>query len=250
MLGIQKKTVTSELVQAHKKQLEIRALQILLCSRDDNELRPDLFMPGDLIWTWYKSTVQNEKNEWIATTVIDAKPHYIEAKRYTKGRIMHMAYEGVRFIPKGELTQELLACSPEHELGYDINTPFERANQPNSNKYITSLKSIGNPWKATDDFDIYVSNITKCPCDSTSRELHSDLQVTSEHIYNVIGSSQETKRQSSFALSWVIEQAFETEYFSNWDNSYQSTIENDVARDGNTITSHFVYRIETTEDRE
>lgn len=63
-----------------------------------------------------------------------------------------MNNEDVRFRPRGQLTQELLACSLEHELGYDINIPFERASQPSTdNKNITALKSIGDPRGATDE---------------------------------------------------------------------------------------------------
>lgn len=140
------KSVTFELLEEHREQVATRALQALLPSRDNNIMKADLLIPGDLIWSWYNSSKQNEKNEWIATVVINAGQHYIEAKRSPNGRTMRTAYKDVRLRPQVVLTQELVSCSREHELGYDEpKTSYKHSeNMTTRNEINSLLESVRN----------------------------------------------------------------------------------------------------------
>lgn len=116
VVGLPSTIVTSEILEAHKEQAAIRSLQRLLLSRAPSTTRKDLFSPNDPVWVFYKSSKQNEKVGWILATVVEAEDNCLQAKRSAHGRPMRVAYEDVRFAPRGLLTQELLSCSLEELL--------------------------------------------------------------------------------------------------------------------------------------
>lgn len=99
ILGIPSTVVTADLLQAHKEQVAVRTLQRLLHSRAPNVIRPDLFNVGDDVWIYYRTSKQNEKDEWIRATVVKAEEHFLTARRSTRGPPMRVAYEDVRFAP-------------------------------------------------------------------------------------------------------------------------------------------------------
>lgn len=101
LLGMWHKTVSTELLNAHKEQVARHALQILMRSLAGNNLRRNLFMIDDSIWTWYRSTKSTERDEWIPMTVVKANQHFLEAQKSPKGRIMGIADKDIRFKPQG-----------------------------------------------------------------------------------------------------------------------------------------------------
>lgn len=116
ILGIPKTVATEELLKAHREQVAIRTIQRLLNSNAPTVTYKDMFNSGDPVWIHYRSSKNNEPVEWIRGTVDHAEDHILVARRSNRGPPMRVAYEDVRFAPRGALTAELLECSLETEL--------------------------------------------------------------------------------------------------------------------------------------
>lgn len=130
LLGIPQTIVKPELLEAHKEQIAIRALEKLLKSRKPNTVPQHVLSPGTSIWAFHKTSKQNEKPSWVRATVTKVTPHVVYARRSSRGPPMRVAYEDLRIAPTGNLTTELLSCSLEDELSrkdHDETSP-ERTN--------------------------------------------------------------------------------------------------------------------------
>lgn len=112
VVGIPKTVVTEELLQAHKEQVAVRTLQRLMTSHAPQVARPSLFNPGDPVWVCYNTSKQNEPVQWIKASVVDTEEHALVVRGSAKGRPMRVAYEDVRYAPRGPLTEELLSSFP------------------------------------------------------------------------------------------------------------------------------------------
>lgn len=85
-------------------------------TRAPDALRTSLFNSGDPVWIYYRTTKQNEKDEWISATVFSADKRFLVARRYKRGPQMRAAFEDVRFAPRSDLRYELLSCPLEDEI--------------------------------------------------------------------------------------------------------------------------------------
>lgn len=81
LLGLPPSTVSTDLVEAYKYQVEIRALQRLLSSRRPSTVSPSSLPPNIPGMYFYRSTKQNETTEWRASTVVDAQEHLVRVKK-------------------------------------------------------------------------------------------------------------------------------------------------------------------------
>lgn len=98
-LGILQKKITFELLEPHRDQGATRILQAFRHSPENN-IKADLLKPGDMKWSWYKDSKQNEKNVGVGTVHIKARQHYIEPERSPNSRTMRLAYEDLRLRPQ------------------------------------------------------------------------------------------------------------------------------------------------------
>lgn len=111
IMGIPQRIVKADILNAHKEQVAVRTLQRLLHSRAPNVVKQELFNKDDPVWVYYKSTKQNERNEWVRATVVATDEHALIARRSKRGLPMRVAYGDVRFAPRSQLTAELLQSS-------------------------------------------------------------------------------------------------------------------------------------------
>ena len=185
---------------------------------------------------------KNETVEWIAATVVAAHQHYLEVRRTARGRPMRVAYEDVRFKPKGTLATELLSCSLEEELAKPMATQDETTDtvpatdatatmmpdnpppQRSDNKSVTPrqpsllatsqnqdtpqpLATTNRPERGERDVGTYAVNIQNDSTDINGSELQRDISRELENIYEVVGSKQVTATKLSFAPPFVLQHA-------------------------------------------
>ena len=115
-LGMPSTVVSPTVFEAAKQQTAARALTRLLHSRAPSTVPPSCLRPGTLVWFYYKSTKNNEKDEWRPGSIIYAAPH-LAAVKTPSGRRSHVAYEDLRLRPTSTLAQELMADTVEHAIG-------------------------------------------------------------------------------------------------------------------------------------
>lgn len=175
IVGLPSNLVTQELLDARKEQTPTRKSQRLLQSRAHHSHHPDLFNSGDSVWVFNKTSKQNEAAEWIKATVITAHAHYLEVRRSNRRPPMRVAYEDVRFAPRGNLATELMSCSLEDELNKPIRTMDENANEqdvappPDATTRATAVPDAAPPTANADipacALLLAHSNQTDCPDD-------------------------------------------------------------------------------------
>ena len=280
VVGLPCNSVTQELLDAHKEQVATRKLQRLLKSRNHHCHQPDLFIAGDRVWVFYKTSKQNEAVEWIAATVVAAHPHYLEVRRTAHGRPMRVAYEDVRFKPQGLLATELLSCSLEEELtkpmesiqssGNDNSpdvgdnpdaTPVPDSPPPQTLHLQNSLLAVtadsanqqptltNRPDGGQRDIGTYAATIRNGTEQGVSgRTLERDISRELDIIYDAVGSKQVTATQLSFSPPFILQDALKREHDLNWVGAYDEIADQQVPRYANVITSHVVYKLKTDEN--
>lgn len=277
LLGIQSSRITLELLKAHKEQAATRALQTLLHSKNPNHLQRDVLKAGDPIWVYYETSSQAKQKGWVKATVVDAQEHRVLARRSMKGPPMRVAYEDVRVAPNSTLTQELMALPLEDELALDdIDAPTGhaeamhaiRADDDSPDRGVDDTESHVSPAlsashvsptflannqapttpKEADNpsADIGKTTLTKLP--PPNAMLESDRARVLQNMSATIGKEQVTRGKLNFAPSWIVEEAFNKEYSSNWEDAYGEVNESAIPLNANVISSHVVYKIKTRED--
>lgn len=272
--------VKPELLEAHKEQVAIRALEKLLKSRKPNTVPKHLLSPGTSIWAFHKTSKQNEKPQWVRAKVTEVTPHIIYARRSTRGPPMKVAYEDLRLAPTGKLTAELLSCSLEDELSHaEDNAPEGEPQQETplststyhsslitaSQEAPTSISRINSPIEnaipAPDDPppervnspmgapEKDIGDIKILEDVAPLEKLTSNRDQVLDQIYEKIGPSQVSRSKISFAPPWIADEAFRNEHDSNWASAYDLVHDSDVPNDANVISSHTVYKIKTIEDK-
>lgn len=244
-----------------------------------------MFTPGDKVWIFYRITKQNEKDEWISATFVQAEQDCLVARRSKHGRPMRAAYEDVRVAPHSELTTELMSCSfeyasearpsednsdddadtPPSPLRLSLRLPSEATrdhvdatdNNPapkiSTTQLPTLLATQGTDKPARqrkgprDDVGPYARTVLQHNQD-ISAELQPEREKIMSKFYDVIGSKQVSANKLAFAPPWILEEAFKTEHNSNWAEAYTDVCDHSALRHANVITSHVVYKVKTQED--
>ncbi len=124
ILGIPTSTIPQDLLEAYKSQTATRALHKLLHTRAPNTVPTNMLPVNRLIWVYHKSTKHNEPNQWEKARVISCHPHFLIAKGITAthGPPMKVAYEDIRLVPQGQLTEYLATYTLEEALQHGTDT--------------------------------------------------------------------------------------------------------------------------------
>lgn len=273
ILGIPQTVVPQDLLEAHIEQTSTRALQRAMKTNANNAAQQSTYQAGDQIWVWYESTKGNEHNEWILATVIRTHPHFLEAKRLINGKeargsTMKPSYEDIRLCTHSQLTQELMNCTLEEEIGLlaDVGEDDDNANiqaeqhPPTVTTMLTTTDNDTTAQNDSDNDDDTQDRESKMDIDRLKSEVSGppkqlcELQTNKprvlDNIFETIGSQQVTKNKLEFAPSWIIEEAFQAEHDSNWADAYVSISEKNVPTGVNVVNSHVVYKIKTDEQGE
>lgn len=70
-----------------------------------------------------------------------------------------------------------------------------------------------------------------------------------EEIYNVVGSKKLTRRNISFAPSWVLDAALTEELDANWTDTFEEVDDRQTGDNANVIPSHVVCKVNEPGER-
>ena len=198
----------------------------------------------------------------------------MHAKRHRKSPTISLAYEDVRIVPVNQLHRHIAGIGtaethsedeggddhdshntqpepnnhasdagdahPPHEQSSDINT---RIAYPRVQKelptFLAYRRSAGQP-----NLDI-AGNTSACS-PTHGDTLKSSEQQVLQSITKVIGHQQVTASKLSFAPSWIVQNAFESE-LDNWKDVYEQVDEASAPANANIIRSHTVYKVKSDE---
>lgn len=277
ILGLPQHFVTSDIMDAHKEQVAIRALQRAINTRAPRTIPKSILTAGTSIWVYYDTSAQNEKPKWIPAVVSGAEEHRVECLRkdVNTRRSMHVAYEDIRLAPEGELTKAMMADTLEDTLIDDGNVPLEDIPQVSS--LMTSAKigsssdtgggvsKVIHDLSASDDQEMREKTVPFCTGNPVKdigslqlrREAPSHGQVLTSNrgeeltrLYNNIGTTQVTRSKLQCAPPWLVDEAFRKELEGNWCDAFVPVASNKLPRGANIITSHTVYKIKISEEGE
>lgn len=111
VLGVPRSIVTAELLEAHIQTEATRTIHKVMTSRIPSYVEKDALKPDDHIFIYYKSSKQNEADEWITERVRKAEEHIVYCRRSERGPPMAVGYDDIRLIPRGELAKDLMRDS-------------------------------------------------------------------------------------------------------------------------------------------
>lgn len=98
----------NDLIDAHIDHESTRAIERLMKAKMAKTIDPLLMSPGMKVYVYYKSSKQNEANEWIDATIVNVDSQIITCEKRAKGPPMNVNYDDLRLIPPGELARELM----------------------------------------------------------------------------------------------------------------------------------------------
>ena len=255
ILGVPKSLVTTELLSAHKEQVAVRALQRLLRSRTPSTVAPSSIQIVETVLFYYRSTKQNEPDQWLEGTIQSTRPELVEIRRSNRGPACRVAYEDIRLLPQSPLTKRLMESVVDDYLdlpdGGEIDVHIHPANSsPQTNAMMTSnvvMRSEGEE-RASRDIGEYATDPSRRMPNELRSTLQSNDQQTLREIYHTIGNRQVTSRDLEFAPAWVIQKAMQKEHRNNWQDAYEEINDKDVPRNSNIISSHALFKIKESED--
>lgn len=108
ILGISRQMISQELLDVHTERETTRAIERIMRANEPKLIDHEQLKKGEKVLVYHKSSKQNELNVWLEAKVESSERNMVMCKRSRKGKAMSVAYEDVRILPKGELTQELM----------------------------------------------------------------------------------------------------------------------------------------------
>ena len=106
ILGVPSTTISTELVSDHKEQIATRALQRLLQSRAPFTISLSCVIPSDRILLYFRSTKNNETDEWRESIVQSVHAHFLETRRSHRAPVCRIAYADICLPPQSHLTKK------------------------------------------------------------------------------------------------------------------------------------------------
>lgn len=206
ILGIPKKIVTEDLLNAHIDREATRAMERIMRSKSPNTIDPGQLPEGTKVLLYYHSSKKNEPNEWITSTVIKAGEHILECRRKAKGPPMTIGYNEVRMMPKGELTKELMKYELEDDspvvadvANPDTTTSFDEQRKTRTEDQQTKKTGAMNATKLTSErIEEIDSSLRERPekdigdttigTSEASGDIRSDQQKILRDIHRTIGN--------------------------------------------------------------
>lgn len=281
ILGIPRQVVTQELLDAHIDRESTRAMERVMKANAPNTINPERLPKGTHVFVYYKSSKQNERNEWIPATVINAGDHIVECRRKEKGPPMTIGYNDIRLRPTGELTNELMKYEMDDDMHENLECENEdiqpHVNETNAETHVQTDEDINgavcatpdtneqplmmtgsmNARKITDERQNIIERTelpekdigdTEIGTDIQTGDIRSDRQKIMREIHGVIGNTQVTLSKLECAPSWMTAKALQEEHDNNWAEAYIEVEEKMITKGSNVICSHVVYKIKTDED--
>lgn len=180
---------------------------------------------------------------------------------------MSVAYEDIRLMPKGELTQELMRIEvhdDDHddqwtgETGHEVEINDTETQGEGHNEHTEHVNATHNDGHDAYSALISITNDnvhaekdigdTHVETEHVTGEMVTDEQKVLSEIGDVIGNSQVTRKRLEFAPAWIVQKALQQEHENNWEMAYRYISEDIMPRNANVISSHVVYKVKTSED--
>lgn len=108
IIGMPGNSIDITLLNAQKQREATQKLLRIMRSRKPTILMSNSIWPNDEVLVYYRSSKQSERDEWIQRTIVSVNEHSIQVRVSRSGRPLEVAYEGIRFIPKRELSAQLV----------------------------------------------------------------------------------------------------------------------------------------------
>lgn len=108
VLGIPGRLVTEQIIVAHRDQKVTRALQGHMRSGPIRDAPPSNIIVGEPILYYYKSSKNNEKDEWKSGQIVNIERYYAIIQSDKTGRKSKVEYEDIRIKPKMDLRREIM----------------------------------------------------------------------------------------------------------------------------------------------
>lgn len=182
------------------------------------------------------------------------------------GRPSNIAYEDIRIRPRSALTIALMNDTVEHFLEIDQegverssralvtqnqedNIILAEAPEPANHQNISQPRETESDTinRVIEDIGPIASEVISNPVLENEQTLSSAEQQVLADIKEVIGKKQVSGCEMEFAPPWTVNQAVEREVCENWTEAYEPIHRNQMPRDANIISSHFVYKVKTDE---
>lgn len=277
LLCIPAKIVPVMLIEAYKQTSAARALNKVLRAHNFSTLSENSIDANTDVWIFYKSSKQNEKNEWVKGKVISASKHFAMCKRSEKGVPMKVAYEDLRIVPKGDLAQELQSsvledyistdnlhgkCSTKNsdrdqkssEMRSPLSTPtfddkalnmYLNIDDENESDELPKLHSS----LLSENYHLDIGNIVvdKIHNDKTS-QLQSSEHEELQKLYKILGNKAVSRNHIETAPNWLIAKAVQNEIEDAWKGAFEEVDESTIPKNGNIISSHIIYKVKQNED--
>lgn len=273
MLGIPARLVTAELLSAHREQQATRALQRLMHARPIPDAPPPNLTAGNPIFFYYKSSKNNENDEWKSGRILAIERYYAVVQSDKTGRKTKVAYEDIRIKPQSELTRELMADTVEYFMGEKEDLPRridggereqpvmgpEQGHTTGTDTHMHSAIATTNASDIMTRQD-HGSNIARASMDIGShagavmeddKELNVLLGSTEQsllrEIEEHIGTRQVTRRGLESVPEWLVKKAMNNEVEENWKSAIEEVGTQGMPDDANILSTHFVFNIKKSE---
>lgn len=277
IVGNPTRKIPQDLLDAHKQQAAIRALNKLLRGRRTTTLSEADIKEGDRVAYYYNSTKCSEQPEWREGTVSTVFKDLVEIKTGKKGANARVAYEDLRILPKSTLATDLMNGT---DLSDEESAEGEEGTSGlHHNDEATATAMLGGNITKTDEQgenndqtmrnDIYASSNDSHMTDEkgisdgirkdvgdyegnersiAGRRLCSQEDTILRDMKEKIGTNQVTASAIAFAPNWIVEKAMRAEHDQNWVDAYEEVPESELPRNANVISSHVIFKIKTEDD--
>ena len=106
-------------------------MQRLLNGRAPSTVPPSCLPIGTSVLYYYKSTKNNEKNEWRPGKITETHTYFVNVRTST-GHISRVAYEDLRLRPNSDLTRALMEDTVDAIIATDEQDTYQLASSTNA----------------------------------------------------------------------------------------------------------------------
>lgn len=199
---------------------------------------------------FYRSSKQNEPDEWRSVEVVQALHHYVEIRRKGGKHLSKIAYEDLRLRLNSELAQVLAEGLMEDyidlKLSPGCNSDTEIEPIADGSLMKCNLMNQKSVYK---DMGDYSMELVENPELKGTHEIQSNEQAILKNIQNVVRSRQVWAGELLFATPWIIQKAVEKGHSDNWTHAYEEVLENSVPRNAIIISSHTIFEVKEDDEK-
>lgn len=108
IVGNLSENIPADILDAHKQQAEVRALNKLLSSRITSTFSGNDIRTGDAVAYYYNSSKGSEPAEWREGRIAKICEHMVYVQTGKRGPNSRLSYENLRLMPSSEIARDLM----------------------------------------------------------------------------------------------------------------------------------------------